>query len=96
MKKYEVNYEGNWMQLILSRKIDDPESEYIVLNSVSEMDYYKNSANPYIHDHEEIRLYAESDEEDENKMYEELKEIIIEQAKENGIPIEKLQFYYDD
>ena len=95
MGKYKVDYEGNWMQLILSREIDKPESEYEVLNSVGEMECYKNSTNPYVHDHEEIRLYAESDEVDEDRMYAELKETIIEQAKENGIPIGKLQFYYD-
>lgn len=93
--KYKVDYEGNWMQLILQRPIDEPESEWKELQSVGEMDYYKNSGNPYIKDHEEIRLYAESDEKDEEKLYEELKEIIIEQAEENGIPKEKLEFYYD-
>ena len=93
--KYEVTYEGNWMELILQRDIDEPESEYQVVDSVDDMDYYKNSGNPYIKDHEEIRLYAESDNPDEEEMYEELKESIIEQAEENGIPKENLIFFYD-
>lgn len=93
--KYEVTYEGNWMQLILQRDIDEPESEYQVIDSVGDMDYYKNSGNPYINDHEEIRLYAESENPDEEEMYEELKESIIEQAEENGIPKENLIFFYD-
>jgi len=53
------------MQLILQKDVDEPESEYNVLDSVGDMDYYKNSGNPYINDHEEIRLYAESDNPDE-------------------------------
>ena len=93
--KYEVTYEGNWMQLILQRDIDEPENEYQVIDSASDMDYYKNSGNPYIKYHEELRLYAESDNPDEEEMYEELKESIIEQAEENGIPKENLIFYYD-
>ena len=85
---YDVTYEGNWMQLIL-RPTDDG---YKVIRSVSNMD------------DDDIRLYAETDTEPEiddngyendDDMYNELKEDIIEQAKEYGIPETKLHFWYD-
>ena len=48
-------------------------------------------------DGEEIELYAEKEaEEDETATYEDLKAMILEQAKEYGIAAESLSFYYDD
>ena len=48
-------------------------------------------------DGEEIELYAEKEaEKDETATYEDLKAMILEQAKEYGIAAESLSFYYDD
>lgn len=48
-------------------------------------------------DGEEVELYAEKEaEEDETATYEDLKAMILEQAKEYGIAAESLSFYYDD
>ena len=98
--KYSVSFEANWMQLILSR--EPFEDDFNVLDSVADMEYYRGS---HFQTKEEIRLYAESDlpyddeaddySEYESKLYEELKNEIIEQAKSAGVPVEKLEFYYD-
>lgn len=48
-------------------------------------------------DGEEVELYAEKEaEEEETATYEDLKAMILEQAKEYGIAAESLSFYYDD
>lgn len=48
-------------------------------------------------DGEEVELYAEKEaEEDETATYEDLKAMILEQAKEYGIAAESFSFYYDD
>lgn len=92
MKKYDVDFQGNWMQLILSK--DRDEEEWTVLRSVSDMDRY-NSDGGRFSTKIQIRLYAESDETDEDALYEELKAAIIEQAEEEGIDPDSLSFYYD-
>ena len=92
MKKYDVDFRGNWMQLILSK--DRDEEEWTVLRSVSDMDRY-NSDGGRFSTKTQIRLYAESDETDEDALYEELKAAIIEQAEEEGIDPDSLSFYYD-
>lgn len=92
MKKYDVDFQGNWMQLILSK--DRDEEEWTVLRSVSDMDRY-NSDGGRFSTKTQIRLYAESDETDEDALYEELKDAIIEQAEEEGIDPDSLSFYYD-
>lgn len=92
MKKYNVDFQGNWMQLILSK--DRDEEEWTVLRSVSDMDRY-NSDGGRFSTKTQIRLYAESDETDEDALYEELKAAIIEQAEEEGIDPDSLSFYYD-
>ena len=92
MKKYDVDFQGNWMQLILSK--DRDEEEWTVLRSVSDMDRY-NSDGGRFSTKTQIRLYAESDETDEDALYEELKAAIIEQAEEEGIDPDSLSFYYD-
>lgn len=100
MNIYEVDWQGNWMQLIL-RKTNNG---YEKIDSFSDMD------------DDDIRLYAEipddydslkececwDEEQDEADLsafdeysYPLLKEEIIEQAKENNIPIEKLKFHWD-
>lgn len=91
MKKYDVDFQGNWMQLILSK--DRDEEEWTVLSSVSDMDCYNSGGR--FSTKTEIRLYAESDETDEDALYEELKAAIIEQAEEEGIDPDSLSFYYD-
>ena len=92
MKKYNVDFQGNWMQLILSK--DRDEEEWTVLRSVSDMDCYKSDGGRFS-TKRQIRLYAESDETDEDELYEELKTAIIEQAEEEGINPDSLSFYYD-
>lgn len=92
MKKYDVDFQGNWMQLILSK--DRDEEEWTVLRSVNVMDRY-NSDGGRFSTKTQTRLYAESDETDEDALYEELKAAIIEQAKEEGIDPDSLSFYYD-
>ena len=92
MKKYDVDFQGNWMQLILNK--DRDEEEWTVLRSVSDMDRY-NSDGGRFSTKTQIRLYAESDETDEDALYEELKAAIIEQAEEEGIDPDSLSFYYD-
>lgn len=48
-------------------------------------------------DGDEVELYAEKEaEEDETATYEDLKAMILEQAKEYGIAAESLSFFYDD
>ena len=48
-------------------------------------------------DGDEVELYAEKEaEEDETATYEDLKAMILEQAKEYGIAAGSLSFYYDD
>lgn len=85
---YDVTYQGNWMQLIL-RMTDNG---YDIINSVSDME------------DDDIRLYAESDiepiiddegYENDDDMYNDLKEQIIAQAKNANIEISKLHFWYD-
>lgn len=92
MKKYDVDFQGNWMQLILSK--DQDEEEWTALKSISDMERY-NSDGGRFSTKTQIRLYAESDETDEEALYEELKAAIIEQAEENGIDPDSLSFYYD-
>lgn len=92
MKKYNVDFQGNWMQLILSK--DRDEEEWTVLRSVSDMDRYNSDGGRFL-TKTQIRLYAESDETDEDALYEELKATIIEQAEEEGIDPDSLSFYYD-
>lgn len=92
MKKYDVDFQGNWMQLILSK--DRDEEEWTVLRSVNVMDRY-NSDGGRFSTKTQTRLYAESDETDEDALYEELKAAIIEQAEEEGIDPDSLSFYYD-
>ena len=92
MKKYDVDFQGNWMQLILSK--DRDEEEWTVLRSVSDMAYCQSDGGRFT-TKTEIRLYAESDETDEDALYEELKAAIIEQAEEEGIDPDSLSFYYD-
>ncbi|MBT9143741.1 MAG: hypothetical protein DDT29_02152 [Dehalococcoidia bacterium] len=45
----------------------------------------------------DVELYAElpQDDEDETGTYDELRELILEQADEHGIPKESLQFWFD-
>lgn len=85
---YDVTYQGNWMQLIL-RMTDNG---YDIIDSVSDME------------DDDIRLYAESDiepiiddegYENDDDMYNDLKEQIIAQAKNANIEISKLHFWYD-
>ena len=83
MKKYDVDFQGNWMQLILSK--DRDEEERTVLRSVNVMDRY-NSDGGRFSTKTQTRLYA---------LYEELKAAIIEQAEEEGIDPDSLSFYYD-
>ena len=89
-QKYDVDYQGNWMQLIL--RPSDFDDSYDVIDTYSESE------------EGDIILYAESDidpiisdgYEDDTDMYSDLKEQIIEQAEQKGIPVSKLRFYYDD
>ena len=92
MKKYDVDFQGNWMQLILSK--DQDEEEWTALKSISDMERY-NSDGGRFSTKTQIRLYAESDETDEDALYKELKAAIIEQAEENGVNLDSLSFYYD-
>lgn len=86
--KYDVTFEGNWMQLILR----PTENGFDVIKSVADME------------DSDIRLYAESDIEpeidedgfeDDTKMYDDLVEQIKDQASSKGLDLESLAFYYD-